>query len=53
MSRLKIKPSLSVADYLAGEREADVRHEYVDGRVYALGARATGTTASPETFFRV
>ena len=36
MSRLKIKPYLSVADYLAGERESDVRHEYVGGQVYAM-----------------
>jgi Uma2 family endonuclease len=36
MSRLKIKPYLSVADYLAGERDVDVRHEYVDGQVYAM-----------------
>ena len=36
MSQLKIKPYLSVADYLAGEREAVVRHEYVDGQVYAM-----------------
>lgn len=32
---------LSVADYLAGERDAAVRHEYVDGQAYAMaGASA-------------
>jgi len=36
MSLRKSKPYLSVADYLAGERDADVRHEYVDGQVYAM-----------------
>ena len=36
MSRLKVKPYLSVEDYLTGERDADVRHEYVDGQVYAM-----------------
>lgn len=36
MSRLKVKPHLSVEDYLAGERNADVRHEYVAGQVYAM-----------------
>lgn len=36
MSLRKIKPYLSVADYLAGERESNVRHEYVDGQVYAM-----------------
>lgn len=27
---------ISEADYLAGEKLADVRHEYVNGRVYAM-----------------
>ncbi|MDQ3686425.1 MAG: Uma2 family endonuclease [Acidobacteriota bacterium] len=36
MSLRKTKPYLSVADYLAGECESDVRHEYVDGQVYAM-----------------
>lgn len=36
MSSRKIRPYLSVADYLAGERESKVRHEYVDGTVYAM-----------------
>jgi len=27
---------LSIEDYLAGELESDVRHEYVDGQVYAM-----------------
>jgi Uma2 family endonuclease len=36
LSFRNIKPYLSVADYLAGERDADVRHEYVNGQVYAM-----------------
>src|SRR5687767_11544927 len=28
--------SLSVAEYLKGEREAEERHEYIDGHVYAM-----------------
>jgi Uma2 family endonuclease len=33
--------TLSVADYLAGERDAAVRHEYVSGQAYAMaGASA-------------
>ena len=28
--------TLSVEDYLAGEAEAEQRHEYIDGRVYAM-----------------
>ena len=30
-------PLISVEDYLAGERETEVRHEYVSGYVYAMG----------------
>lgn len=36
MSSREIKPYLSVAEYLAGERESNVRHEYVVGQVYAM-----------------
>jgi hypothetical protein len=32
---------LSIEDYLAGERVAEVRHEYVQGAVYAI----VGSTA--------
>lgn len=28
--------TLSVADYLAGERVSEIRHEYVDGEVFAM-----------------
>ncbi|MBU0499292.1 MAG: Uma2 family endonuclease [Gammaproteobacteria bacterium] len=27
---------ISVMDYLAGERESEVKHEYIEGRVYAM-----------------
>ncbi|MDP3294941.1 MAG: Uma2 family endonuclease [Nevskia sp.] len=27
---------VSVADYLAGELRSEVRHEYIDGEVYAM-----------------
>jgi Uma2 family endonuclease len=41
MSLRKPKTFVSVDDYLAGERDADVRHEYVQGQVYAMaGASA-------------
>ncbi len=41
MSLPREKFSLSVADYLAGERAAAVRHEYVSGQAYAMaGASA-------------
>jgi Uma2 family endonuclease len=41
MSLPNEKLCLSVADYLAGERDAAVRHEYVSGQAYAMaGASA-------------
>ena len=33
-------PYLAVEDYLAGEAASEIRHEYIDGRVYAM----TGTS---------
>lgn len=36
MSQRLYKPLISVADYLEGERHAEVRHEYVAGKVYAM-----------------
>ena len=42
MSTAPQRIPLSVADYLGGEPDAEVRHEYVDGRVYAM---AGGTVA--------
>ena len=36
MSQRKPKSHISVAEYLAGERESPVRHEYVEGEVYAM-----------------
>lgn len=31
------KRSISVEEYLAGELQSEVRHEYIDGQVYAMG----------------
>ncbi len=40
MSALTVPSLISVDDYLAGEADARVKHEYVSGRVYAMaGAR--------------
>ncbi len=36
MGLAKIKTSISVEEYLDGERDSPVRHEYVDGQVYAM-----------------
>ncbi len=36
MGRAQPVESISVQEYLAGELESDVRHEYIDGAVYAM-----------------
>lgn len=36
MPHLATYPRLSVQDYLAGEDGGEVRHEYIDGQVYAM-----------------
>lgn len=41
MAQLKLRETLSVADYLAGEESAGERHEYLAGEVHAMsGASA-------------
>lgn len=32
----KLKPKISVVDYLEGEKVSQVKHEYIDGEVYAM-----------------
>jgi len=32
----KLKPKISVADYLEGEKGSQTKHEYIDGEVYAM-----------------
>lgn len=32
----KLKPKISVVDYLEGEKTSDVRHEYLNGDIYAM-----------------
>ncbi|MBK5969110.1 MULTISPECIES: Uma2 family endonuclease [Thiorhodovibrio] len=43
---------LSVADYLAGEAENEIRHEYIDGQVYAMtcASRAHGLIVNALAF---
>lgn len=36
MTNLAINQHLSIDDYLSGEDGGDVRHEYIDGEVYAM-----------------
>ncbi len=45
---------LSVAEYLAGERDGAVRHEYVDGQAYAMaGASARHNRIAGNIFVRL
>lgn len=39
---VRLIESISVEDYLAHEETSDVRHEYVDGRVYAMAGGTVG-----------
>jgi Uma2 family endonuclease len=32
----KIKPKISIQDYLEGEKVSPIKHEYIDGEVYAM-----------------
>ena len=50
MGLLKLKTKISVAEYLEGEKVSAVKHEYIDGNVYAMAgtsdnhARISGNT---------
>lgn len=37
MSNLAVSSFITVDDYLAGEAESPIKHEYVDGEVFAMG----------------
>ena len=54
MSLPKERFSLSIADYLAGERDGAVRHEYVGGQAYAMaGASARHNRIAGNIFARL
>jgi Uma2 family endonuclease len=54
MSLPRERCSLSVADYLAGERDGAVRHEYVSGQAYAMaGASARHNRIAGNIFARL
>jgi Uma2 family endonuclease len=36
MNQPAVKGRLTVEDYLAGEKDGEMRHEYLDGKVYAM-----------------
>ena len=40
LPKLKIEPVYSPEEYLEFERESDVRHEYLDGQVYAMAGES-------------
>jgi Uma2 family endonuclease len=42
---------ITVAEYLAGEMIADVRHEYIDGEVYAMGGESRRHNRIASNFF--
>ena len=48
MSKARRVETVSVEEYLAGERDADVRHEFVDGELFAMAgaSRAHGTAVA-------
>lgn len=48
---IKYDDFISVEDYLAGECESDIRHEYVDGQIFAMGgASELHNTVAAELF---
>lgn len=49
MSLPRTLPHFGLGEYLAFERGTDARHEYLDGHVYAMAARASSTRASAST----
>jgi Uma2 family endonuclease len=51
MSALKLLETISVEEYLEGEKDASIKHEYVDGRVFALaGASDTHNRVAGNIF---
>ena len=36
MGLAKLKPRITVEDYLEGEKISEIRHEFLDGEVYAM-----------------
>lgn len=44
----KLRPKISIADYIENEKISDVRHEYIDGEVFAMA----GTSKSHNRIIR-
>jgi len=52
MSNLKPWDHITIDDYLAGERDGEIRHEYVDGQVFAMaGASERHNRVAGNLFF--
>lgn len=49
MAGISRKPWITPQDYLAAERSAELRHEYVDGEIFAMVGRAAGMRPSSAT----
>ena len=41
MSRRESRGTISVEDYIAGEESRNVRHEYINGEIHAMGGAST------------
>lgn len=51
MTAVQSNPHLSAADYLAGEAQSDIKHEYINGEVYAMaGAEDAHVTIAGNLF---
>jgi Uma2 family endonuclease len=49
--QLEVKDEISVEDYLSGEKISDIKHEYLDGQVYAMaGASLKHNIINANTF---
>lgn len=51
MSALTAARFVTVEEYLDGERRSDVKHEYVDGEVYAMAGASWGHSQAAGNFF--
>ena len=51
-ARTDFKHVISVDEYLAGEQHSELRHEYIDGQVYAMtgASRAHGLIVNALAF---
>jgi Uma2 family endonuclease len=53
MGLAKLKTKLSVEDYISGEEISDIKHEYLDGEVYAMAGASQNHNRIIGNFFNV